>query len=202
MIVRWKTVLLILLGILILGAGSYLLWQWKDFRAHHTATQADILLEQYKDVLKLVTNEGYFQEIYSYKDYWGYDISPLRKKALIRAKGKVTVGFDLTSSEITMREEDLTIILEKLPEPTILALEVEMDYYDLEAGTFNAFGPEDINKIEKDIKEKMRQKALQSDLFRRAEIQKHKFYQTLRSMAEQAGWSVRYRDNLRIYNLP
>ncbi|MBP6185383.1 MAG: DUF4230 domain-containing protein [Saprospiraceae bacterium] len=197
-----RTILLTLLALALLFLGGYLLWKWNGFQEHQTATQADILLEQYKDVFKLITNEGYFQEIYSYKDYWGYDISPLRKQALIRAKGKVSLGYDLQAAEITMRKEDLTIILEKLPQPAILALEIEMDYYDLEAGTFNAFEPEDLNKIEKDIKNKMRQKALQSDLFRKAEIQKHTFYQTLRGMAQQAGWTIQYRDNLRIYDLP
>lgn len=194
--IRWIAVILLLLV-----AGLFI-WRWDTVRERHTRVEASVLLEQYLNVLKLITNEGKFQEIYSYKDYWGYDISPLRKKALVRATGRVMVGYDLEQAEITMREEDRLVILEKLPKAAILAMEVDLDYYDLESGTFNPFRSEDINKIEKDVKARMKEKAMQSDLFRRADQQVHLFYLTLKEMAQQAGWEIRYRDHLTLRDLP
>lgn len=191
--------LILLIALLIAALGW---WRHQVNTDHHTYASADVLLEQYRNVFKLVTVEGQFQEIYSFKDYWGYDIAPLRKKALVRATGKVLVGYDLDPSMITMREEDRTIILEGLPRPEILALDLDLDYYDLNAGTFNPFGPEDLTRINVDIKENMRKKARQSALFQRADEQATVFYQTLRGLAQQAGWQVRYRENLHLYPLP
>jgi len=187
------------LVLLVAGLGW---WQYQRMRVQHTHTRADVLLEQYRNVLKLVTTEGQFQEIYSYKDYWGYDISPLRKKALVRASGTVLVGYDLDETQITLREADRLVILDHLPRPKILAIEVDLDYYDLESGTFNPFRPEDMTRISAEIKENFRQKANQSALFQRAEQQANVFYQTLRVMAGQAGWEIRYRENLHLYALP
>jgi hypothetical protein len=193
---RWLALILLLL------VGGLVIWRWDRVQERHTVVESSVLLEQYLNVLKLITNEGKFQEIYSYKDYWGYDIAPLRKKALIRATGRVLVGYDLEEAEITLREEDRMVILEKLPKADILAMEVDIDYYDLDAGTFNPFRSEDLNKIEKDVKQRMREKALQSDLFRRADEQVHLFYLTLKEMARQAGWEIRYRDKLTLRELP
>jgi len=195
---RFRTLLLLLL--LLVAALAW--WRHQVKQDHHSYASADVLLEQYRNVFKLVTVEGQFQEIYAYKDYWGYDIAPLRKKALVRATGQVLVGYDLDASRVTLREEDRMIILDRLPRPEILALDLDLDYYDLDAGTFNSFGPEDLTRINADIKENMRRKALQSALFQRADEQATVFYQTLRGLAEHAGWQVRYRENLHLYPLP
>ena len=58
--------------------------------------QSQVLMEKIKTVAKLVTVEGYFSEVYDYQDYWNYDVSMFRKKALIRVKAKVSVGYDLS----------------------------------------------------------------------------------------------------------
>ena len=195
-IIRWVLLMTLVAFAILIGRDRWL------NRAHKPDIEASVLLEQYKDVFQLVTNQGYFQEIYSYKDYWKYDISPLRKKALVRAKGKVLIGYDMDQSEIEVRESERMIVFLKLPAPQILALEVDMDYYDLEAGMFNAFTAEDMNKIEKDVKAKMRSKVEQSDLYRQAEIRKLDIYRNLREKAALTGWKVAYKEGLTLKALP
>lgn len=190
-------ILFLLFGLL--WGGSYLLHRFAD---HHDRVSSDVLLEQIRDVAKLVTNEGDFMEIYAYEDYWGYDISSLRKKALVRAKGHALVGFDLDQIDMDVREDDHIIVLSQLPRPEILALEVVIDYYDLTQGTFNAFAPADLNRIESDVRMKMRQKVLESDLFRQANVRMGLFYNTIHALAAQTGWTVRYKDQLHLYELP
>lgn len=183
----------------LLWGGYYLL---ERFSVHHPQTSSDVLLEQIRDVAKLVTNEGDFMEIYAYEDYWGYDISPLRKKALVRATGHALVGFDLDQIEMDIREDDRIIVLGRLPQPDILALEVEIDYYDLTQGTFNAFEAADLTRIETDVRAKMHEKVIQSDLFRQARVRMGLFYNTITALAEQTGWTIRYKDQLHLYALP
>ncbi len=191
------------LGLLVLMAMLLLGW-WYGQRAMKTQieTDSDVLLEQYRDVAKLVTNEGDFLEIYKYEDYWGYDISPLRKKALIRARARALVGFDLDNIEVEIREADRMFIFSSLPSPKILALEIDLDYYDLDAGTFNTFQASDINRMETDIRTKLRQKVLESDLFRQADQRADLFFKTLRALADRSGWQLRYRDQLHLKDLP
>ena len=195
-IIRWVVLLILLLLAFMIGRNFWI------NSTHKPEIEASILLEQYKDVFQLVTNQGHFQEIYCYKDYWKYDISPLRKKALVRAKGKVLIGYDMDKAEIEVRESERMIVFLSLPSPQILALEVDMDYYDLEAGMFNAFTAEDMNKIEKDVKARMRSKVVQSDLFRQAEIRKLDIYRNLREKAALTGWKVAYKDGMTLKELP
>lgn len=189
---------LVLLIVLLFGGW----WLLQRLVRNHVQTDADVLLEQYRDVAKLVTNEGDFLEIYAYRDYWGVDIAPLRKKALIRAKAKAMVGFDLDAITIEIREADRLIILSDLPELEILALEIHMDYYDLDAGTFNAFGPGDINRMESDIRNDIREKVLGSDLFRQSGERANLFFKTMRTLSSRTGWELRYRDQLHLKALP
>ena len=55
-----------------------------------------VLLEKIRTVSKLVTAEGQFSEIYEYKDSYPFDIPMFTKKALIRVKANVSVGYDLS----------------------------------------------------------------------------------------------------------
>ena len=180
----WLGLFLLIAILGIVGAG----WWFRPSPA--PTVEADILLQQVRDVSQLVTNQGEFLEIYSYKDYWGYDIVPFRKQALVRAKARASVGFDLEKIGLEVREEARIIILDRLPEPEILSLEVEVDYYDLTDGTFNDFSAEDLNQIEKDVRMKMRQKVLQSDLFRRADQRIRIYTESLRHLADQTGMVV------------
>ena len=75
-------------------------WLWKP----DSGVEADLLAEQIDEVFKLVTVEGRFSEIYKYSDYWGYDLSPLRKKALIRVSARVSVGLDLEQARVELDE--------------------------------------------------------------------------------------------------
>ncbi len=197
---RLRNLFLGLLLLIIILSGGW--WIFQKALQNQTETDADVLLEQYRDVAKLVTNEGDFLEIYEFRDYWGYDISPLRKKALIRAKAKALVGFDLEAIDVEIREPDRLIILSALPEPKILALEITLDYYDLEAGTFNSFEAEDMNRMESDIRTDIRKKVLESDLFRQSDERAELFFKTLRTLSARTGWEMRYRDQLHLKALP
>ncbi len=155
--------------------------------------KSQILLEKIKTVAKLVTVEGYFSEVYSYEDYWKYDISLFQKRALIRVKGKVSVGYDLTKMNIEALPNQKTLIISNLPDPEIISIDHDLDYYDISEGTFNSFTKEDYNKMNRNAKEKIREQVAQSDLFLAAEKQSNDMLDLIRFMVEGAGWKLKFQ---------
>lgn len=149
-----------------------------------------MLLERIQQVTKLITVEGHFTEIYDYKDYFGYDIGMFRKKALMRVQAKVSAGYDLGKMKIQSFPQKKQVVISGLPEPEILSIEHDLDYYDLQEGIFNSFSTEDYNRLNADAKNKIRQKALQSDLFEAASEQRDKVFDMIRFMVESAGWTL------------
>ncbi len=186
-----KNIFYALLLIAVFAAG-YFISQKLSF-PHHTTENAQVLLEQVKRACKLTTVEGYFSEIYDYKDYWGYDFSPFRKKALVRVKAKVAVGFDLSKAEFKTDNATKTIIINNLPDPEILSIDHSMDYYDISEGTFNYFKTEDYNKIQQNVKDFIRQQVEKSELKQKALQEKDEILQSIGGMIEAAGWRLDVR---------
>jgi len=80
-----------------------------------TTEDSVVLLEKIRTVCKLVTAEGEFSEIYSYKSSYPFDFSFFTKKALIRVKAKVSVGYDLTKIKIEPDTKNHTLIISGMP---------------------------------------------------------------------------------------
>ncbi len=178
----------VLLFAFVLGV---LLTRWYFQRTHKVETEnSTILLERIKQVAKLVTVEGYFSEIYDYKDYYGYDMSFFTKKALLKVKAKVSAGYDLEKMKVTAFPEAKIIRISGIPPVTILSIEHDIEYYDVQEGFFNSFTTEDYNKLNARAKEFIREKALDSELMDQAAGQRNLVFETIRIMAEGMGWEV------------
>lgn len=174
---------------LLVGFWTAKFW-YAPFAPKKVTEDSSVLLERIKTVAKLVTVEGYFSEVYNYKDYWKYDLPFLRKKALLRVKAKVSVGYDLEQLRITTQPEARRLLISNLPKPEIISIDHTIDYYDISEGTFNSFSEEDYNRLNADAKKMIETKALESDLLSRAEAQGNDLLEVIRFMAESAGWTV------------
>ena len=190
-----KKLLIGLALILFFGTGVYLTKKYYTWHEVQAKEQSQVLLEKVKSVYKLVTIEGHFSEVYDYEDYWGYDFSPFRKKALIRVKAKVSVGYDLELMKIEALPEQQKIIITQLPEPAILSVDHTLDYYDITQGTFNPFTKEDYNKMNAKAKEFIVQQAEKSDLVATAKQQSNQALEMMRFMVEHAGWELVIEEN-------
>jgi len=151
---------------------------------------ATILLNRIEKVAKLITVEGYFSEVYKYKDFYKYDIGLLRKEALLRIKAKVSVGYDLSGLDITVDESNKTVIMVFPDSVQILSIDHDLDYYDLSEGTFNTFDEEDYNKLERNAKEFIRQKALDSDLMDSAGTQLTDMIDIIRALVAGSDYTL------------
>ncbi len=181
--------ILIGLGIVaVFGLGILATRYFYEIRETKAEENSDVVLEKVKTVAKLISVEGYFTEVYDYKDYWGYDWSWFRKKALVRVKAKVSVGYDLGQLKIDALPEEKTIVVSNLPEPEILSIDHDLDYYDISEGTFNYFSEADYNKINTSAKQFIEEKAKESNLLEIARQEGNQALELMKFIAESAGW--------------
>jgi hypothetical protein len=125
-----------------------------------TEEDATVLLEKIQTVAKLVTVEGYFSELYNYKDYYAYDWWIFRKKAILRVKAKVSAGYDLSGLAFDVQLDQNLIIIRNIPDtPQIISIDHQLDYYDISEGTFNSFSETDYNKINQNAKSFIEEKS-------------------------------------------
>jgi len=187
----------ILLALLLFFVGGVFLtkkyYTWNEIQAKENS---QVLLEKVKNVYKLVTVEGHFSEVYDYEDYWGYNFSFFRKKALIRVKAKVSIGYDLEKMQIEALPEKKQIIISQLPEPSIISIDHTLDYYDITEGTFNAFTKEDYNKLNANAKQFIMEKATESELLASAKKQGNQALEMMAFMVENSGWELVYKKDL------
>jgi hypothetical protein len=185
------------LGAFVLGLGilacAALAWYFSrtvlDLKRQKSET-AEVILSQMQAVSKLVTAEGYFSEIYDYKDYYPWDYKPFRKKALMRVKAKVIMGYDLERLDFSIDSESKQITITDPAAPQILALEHDVDYYDLTSGTFNRFSEQDLNTLNDRARNFISEAAMQSDLVDLANARKTEIFNTLSKIAETAGFTL------------
>lgn len=156
----------------------------------HGTTHQSALLEEVKDVMKLIAVEGYFSEVYDYKDYYYADWRPFTKKALMRVQAKVSVGYDMEAVTMRMDEDTKTVVIENIPAPEILSIDHDLDYYDIQQGAFNTFTEEDYNKLNRGAKDFIRAQVEDSPLYDRAEKQKQQLLDLVTQLAAMRGYQV------------
>jgi hypothetical protein len=108
---------------------------------------------------------------------------------MIRLQARVSVGYDLEGIKLDVDEVSRTIKLTGMGAPTILSMEHDVDYYDVDAGTFNPFTAQDLTKMEAKAKAMVRAKVPESGLFRKAADRKHEMVIIVRALVEGAGWT-------------
>ena len=98
--------------------------------------------------------------------------------------------------EIKALPENKVIEISHFPDPEILSIDHDIDYYDVQEGTFNSFSPEDYTKLNQSAKDFILKKAEESDLYTAAEKQGQELLETIRFLAESAGWTLVYKDRV------
>ena len=188
-----KNIAAIVALILVFGLGIFASKKYYQFGETVAQQNSQVLLERMKSVAKVIAVEGYFSEIYTHEDYYNFDLSPFRKKALLRVKAKVSVGYDLENMKIEANDLTKTISISNVPDPGILSIDHDVDYYDIQEGTFNSFTEQELTDLNRRAKKFIEEKA-QSDelgLLPAAEEQKLKMLESLKMIANTAGYEVK-----------
>jgi len=179
-----------------LGAGLFFMWtKWDsgfNFLSKNKSVDSEVLLTNIQNVCKMVTVEGEFNNLIDHKDFMGFDWPILRKKAILKVNAKVSAGYDMEQLRFTIDQSDRTISITNFPKATILSVEPDIQYYDLQQGFFNSFTEEELTDLNKMAKDLITLKAYNSELLLRAEKQAFETLDLIRLMANTGGWKVVY----------
>ena len=183
---------LIFLGILIgLAAGIFgTIYYYKNRNEKQLHDQSVILLDKIKQVCKLITVEGEFSELYTHRDekQLFFKLFQTEKRALLIVKAKVMIGFDLTKINIDINPHKKLVELSRFPEPEILSIDSDLEYYDIQKGIINKINEADLTNINKRSKEFIREKVEQSHLVQIAKDQANDTISLVQQLIESVGW--------------
>jgi hypothetical protein len=133
-------------------------------------------------------------ELYTYKDYYSFDISPLRKEANLKVNAKVSAGFDIKKIKYVIDSSKRTVIFSNIPKAELLSIDHTLDYSDIDQGLFNSFTNEDYNHINTNAKEYIRITALNKGILKEAEAQKNEMLDMLKLVLMGMGYELVWSD--------
>jgi hypothetical protein len=84
------------------------------------------------------------------------------------------------------------IVLEEFPEPEILSIEPDIQFYDVKNGLFNSFSPDDLTKLNQNAKEHIREKIPESGLIDTAKKEALQAVLLIEKIVETIGWKLDY----------
>ena len=156
--------------------------------------QATVLVDQIKKVCKFVTVEGDFAEIYHYENVKERYLKLIssKKKALIVINAKAQVGFDLSKIEIETNLKQKRIVLTHFPQPEILSIENDINYYDKKEGFFNKFEAQDLTELQKEAKQHIINKVPESNLYNVARKEALDSILLIENVVQTIGWQLDY----------
>ncbi|SDQ23381.1 DUF4230 domain-containing protein [Flagellimonas zhangzhouensis] len=182
---------------LILGA-ILMYWFFSLFRKKRnreiTEQQSTVILNKIRSVCKLVSVEGDFAEIYHYENTKDSFMSLFKskKKALIVIKAKAHIGYDLNKLNLKADNDGKRIILSHFPEPEVLSIEPELQFYDIKNGIFNSFSPTDLTNLNQEAKEHIKRKIPESGLMETARKEALQAVLVVEKIVETIGWKLDY----------
>nr|WP_321232320.1 DUF4230 domain-containing protein [uncultured Psychroserpens sp.] len=187
-----ETFFIIILSILVtLGIVTIL----KQFRLKkQTNSQSIILLDKIKKVCKFITVEGDFAEIYHYEDVKERFLKLItsKKKALVIINAKAHVGFDLSKIQMDSDVKTKTVKLFHFPQPEVLSIETDLNYYDKSDGMFNKFEASDLTELHNEAKLHIMNKVPESGLYEIAKREALDSVLLIESIVETIGWKLDY----------
>ncbi len=186
-----------ILGILVgsLFIGAIMLFYRNRFSKQKTEEQSVVLLERIRNVSKMITVEGDFSEIMHFEDVKDVFLSLVssKKKAIVLANAKVFVGFDMKKIRLQSNLTDKTLVLEHFPEPEILSIETDIQYYDVKDGLFNKFAAADLSELNRKVKVNIEEKIPDSDLLISAKSKALETVKIIEQMVGTFGWKLDYK---------
>jgi hypothetical protein len=193
-----KSLLFLVIALAAFVLGGFVIYQVLEQRERqYQRTEATVLLEQVRQVCQLVTVEGRLTEIYDQRNFREMTLYlPLpatfrfEKSALLQLTGKVLVGYDLAAMRVDIDSIEQVVYLSNLPEPSILAIDHEVAYRNLEESFFNSFSPEDYTQLNRNAKNVLRQKAYESGLIEEAAAEGNAVIESIRYMVNAMGYRL------------
>ncbi|NMH87215.1 DUF4230 domain-containing protein [Flavivirga algicola] len=182
----------IIIGVLVtLGIVTY----FKSLKKKQLVkSQSVLLLDKIKKVCKFITVEGDFAEIYHYEDVKERFLKLIssKKKALVVVNAKAHVGYDLSKIELIADNDKKKILLQHFPQPEVLSIETNLNYYDKSDGLFNKFEAADLTDLHNEAKHHIQDKIPESGLIQIAQKEALETILLMETIVETIGWKLDY----------
>ncbi len=187
-----ETFFIIIISILVTLGLVTIYKQWKTEQI--TKAQSILLLDKIKRVCKFITVEGDFAEIYHYEDVKQKALKLIssRKKALVVINAKAHVGFDLNKVKMNSNSKTKTVVLTHFPQPEVLSIESDINYYDKQDGMFNKFEAADLTDLHTKAKAHIKDKIPESGLYNVAKQEALEAIQLIENLVQTIGWELDY----------
>ena len=182
----------IIIGVLItLGFVTYFKGLQKKKLAN---SQSVILLDKIRSVCKFITIEGDFAEIYHYEDVKEKFLKLItsKKKALVVINAKAHVGFDFSKVKMEANTNSKTVVLKHFPQPEVLSIETNLNYYDKSDGYFNKFEATDLTELHSEAKKHIQDKIPESGLYEIAGREALETVLLIENIVQTIGWKLDY----------
>ena len=157
-------------------------------------SQSTILLDKIKKVCKFITVEGDFAEIYHYEDVKERFLKLIssKKKALVVINAKAHFGYDLSKIDLQADTDKKKIVLKHFPQPEVLSIETNLNYYDKSDGLFNKFEANDLTGLHNEAKLHIQDKIPESGLIQAAQKEALETILLIETIVETIGWKLDY----------
>lgn len=184
-----------IVGILLLGI--YIVFFKSSFFKNNSKEQSVVLLEKIRNVSKLITVEGDFSEVMHFSDIKNslLNLISSKKKAIVLANAKVYIGFDMRKIKFEANAEKKVIRVVEFPEPEVLSMETEVEFYDVQNGLFNKFNAEELTELNKKVKQNIAEKIPESPLLKIAQSKALETINIMEQMVTTFGWKFDYIKN-------
>lgn len=157
-------------------------------------SQSVLLLDKIKSVCKFITVEGDFAEIYHYEDVKERFLKLVssRKKALVVINAKAYVGYDMSKIRLEADQDKKKIMIQHFPQPEVLSIETNLNYYDKRDGYFNKFEASDLTDLHQEAKNHIQDKIPESGLVLAAQKEALQTILLIEKIVETIGWKLDY----------
>jgi len=105
---------------------------------------------------------------------------------------KAHVGYDLSKIELKADTENRKIFLEDFPQPEVLSIETNLNYYDKSDGLFNKFEAADLTGLHNEAKIHIQEKIPESGLIQVAQQEALETILLIETIVETIGWKLDY----------
>lgn len=162
-------------GVVIASAAfiTYIILSRKRKYTKEVFRQSEILKEQLEYVFKLTTLEIQFSQIHKHEDKkdFFFGLFQSTKRALVIVNAKALIGFDFSKSVFEIDTVNKCLKFKEIPNPEVLGLDTDYEFYDIKEGIFNKFRKEDLNQVLDSSKNDIRKKCLTESSIQKANRQ-------------------------------
>jgi hypothetical protein len=185
-----------LLGFLVLSYYGYRYFT-KEKETTTMDYNTDLIQERIKNVGKLIVTEGHFSQVMTYKDQQKYlmDLLSFEKKAIIIINADVTISYDLRQMNYAIDDKNKVITILTIPKEEV-KISPDIQFYNVEQSTMNAFTGDDYNKINKKVKADLANKVAKSKLKANAQNRLISELSTILVLTHSMGWKLQYEDQI------